>query len=55
MRDLFSIRADVTVELIEGSGGVFEITVGGVLAYSKKASGRFPNDAELDSLLARTA
>lgn len=55
MRELFSGRAGATVELIEGSGGVFEITIDDTLGFSKKASGRFPNDAELDSLLARTA
>lgn len=54
MRDLFCSRAGATVELIEGSGGVFEITVDDALAFSKRASGRFPNDAELDSLLAGT-
>jgi selT/selW/selH-like putative selenoprotein len=26
---------------------VFEITIDGKLAYSKKASGRFPTDAEV--------
>ena len=29
------------------SGGVFEIIVDGRLAYSKKAEGRFPTDAEI--------
>lgn len=29
------------------SGGVFEITVDGRLAYSKVASGRFPTDADI--------
>jgi len=37
--------------LIEGGGGVFEITVDGELRFSKKALGRFPTDAELDALV----
>ena len=39
------------MELVRGSGGVFEITVDGELRYSKKALGRFPSDEELDALL----
>jgi selT/selW/selH-like putative selenoprotein len=35
------------VSLKRGSGGVFEITVDGRLAYSKKATGRFPSDEEV--------
>jgi predicted Rdx family selenoprotein len=37
--------------LIEGGGGVFEISVDGELKFSKKALGRFPTDAELDALV----
>jgi len=29
---------------------VFEIAVDGVLKFSKKATGRFPTDAEIDAL-----
>ena len=35
------------VSLKRGGGGVFEITVDGRLAYSKKATGRFPSDEEV--------
>jgi selT/selW/selH-like putative selenoprotein len=35
------------VNLKRGGGGVFEITVDGTLAYSKKATGRFPSDEEV--------
>jgi selT/selW/selH-like putative selenoprotein len=35
---------------VKGGGGVFEITVDGRLAFSKKALGRFPSDAEIDAL-----
>ena len=33
-----------------GVGGVFEITVDGRLAFSKKAMGRFPTDEEVDAV-----
>jgi selT/selW/selH-like putative selenoprotein len=35
------------VTLRRSGGGVFEITVDGRLAYSKKATGRFPTEAEV--------
>jgi selT/selW/selH-like putative selenoprotein len=38
------------VELVPGVGGVFEITVDGRLAFSKKAIGRFPTDEEVDAV-----
>ena len=38
------------VELVKSSGGVFEITVDGKLAYSKKATGDFPGDAAVRAL-----
>jgi len=41
----------VEVELIRGGGGVFEITVDGSLAFSKKSLGRFPTDEEVDAIL----
>ena len=41
------MNPEAQVELIRGGGGVFEITVGGRLAYSKKATGQFPSDAEI--------
>jgi selenoprotein W-related protein len=33
--------------LKKAGGGVFEITVDGRLAFSKKATGRFPEDGEV--------
>jgi len=33
--------------LRKSSGGVFELTVDGRLRFSKKATGRFPTDAEV--------
>jgi selT/selW/selH-like putative selenoprotein len=35
------------VTLKRGGGGVFEITVDGRLAYSKKATGAFPDDEQV--------
>jgi selT/selW/selH-like putative selenoprotein len=35
------------VSLKRSGGGVFEITVDGRLAYSKKATGQFPSDEEV--------
>ena len=35
------------VELVPGVAGVFEITVEGKLAFSKKQTGRFPTDEEV--------
>ena len=50
MRDRLLGLADAEVELVRGSGGVFEITVDGRLAFSKKAKGRFPDDDEVAAL-----
>ena len=44
-------RGAEEVELVKGVGGVFEITVDGRLAFSKKQLGRFPEDAEVDAVL----
>ena len=38
------------VELVPGVGGVFEITVDGRLAFSKKQAGRFPTDEEVEAV-----
>lgn len=35
------------VELVGGSGGVFEVTVDGQLVYSKKQTGVFPDEQKL--------
>lgn len=45
-------RAASDVELVKGSGGVFEISRDGKLLFSKKQLGRFPTDEEIDALLA---
>ena len=37
----------VRTQLIEGSGGVFDVTVDGQLIYSKHDQGRFPEHDEI--------
>jgi predicted Rdx family selenoprotein len=41
---------DAEIEFLDGSGGVFELTQGGQVLFSKKALGRFPTDEELQDL-----
>ena len=52
MRDRFSRIEGAEIELVESSGGVFEITLGDKLVYSKKANGRFPTPEEVESIAA---
>ncbi len=49
---MVSIVPAAEVRLLKSSGGVFEITVGGVLRFSKKQQGRFPTEAEVRATLA---
>ena len=49
---VLTIDPSAQVTLRRSGGGVFEITVDGTLAYSKKASGRFPTDDEIRAALA---
>jgi len=51
-RDILVRRygSEAEVELVKGDGGVFEITVDGRLAFSKKALGRFPSDDEIAAI-----
>jgi len=45
----------VEAELIEGRGGVFEVVADGKTIFSKKNTGRFPDDNEVSELLRATA
>jgi selenoprotein W-related protein len=45
--------ASASVELVESSGGVFEVSRDGKLLFSKKQLGRFPTDEEVDALVAQ--
>ncbi len=51
VRDRLTVESGNTVKLIEGGGGVFEITRNNELVFSKKQLGRFPTDNEVDQLL----
>ena len=50
MKALIDELADAEVELIRGGGGVFTVEIDGKLVYSKKNTGRFPEDAEVRAL-----
>ena len=41
----------VSVDLIKGSNGVFDVEIDGNMVYSKRYSGRFPNPEELLTLI----
>jgi len=45
------LRPDAQVTLLRAGGGVFEICIDDRIAYSKKAIGRFPTDAEITALV----
>ena len=53
MSDRFSQIDGAEIELVQSSGGVFEITLDGELVYSKKANGRFPKWKEVEAIAAR--
>jgi selenoprotein W-related protein len=39
------------VELIPGTGGIFEVELNGSLIFSKEETGRFPQDNEVEEML----
>jgi selT/selW/selH-like putative selenoprotein len=45
------LRPSAQLSLRRSSGGVFEIRVDGRLAFSKKATGRFPTSEEIAGCL----
>ncbi len=46
-------RAIGTYTMIPSAGGCFELTVGGTLLYSKRKTGKFPDEAEMIAAVAR--
>lgn len=38
-------------ELVASRGGVFEVTIGGQLVFSKSETGRFPDEGEVVALI----
>jgi len=45
-------RFDLDSELVDGSGGVFEVALDGRPVFSKKQLGRFPNNGEVETTVA---
>ena len=43
------------VKLVEGSGGVFDVTVDGKRVYSKHETGRFPDEGEVVELIQKSS
>jgi len=42
---------NVDAELVAGHGGVFEVSVDGRRLFSKRSTGRFPEDGEVTGLI----
>ena len=53
MREDINERFGYWAQLIESSGGVFEVTVNGDLIFSKKQLDRFPEHNEIIDLVER--
>ena len=53
MGDELSDKLGAEIELIAGSGGVFEVQLDGREIFSKKKEGRFPELKELLSLISQ--
>ena len=49
LKDAFGVKA----ELIESSGGIFDVIVDGKLVYSKQETGRFPDEGEVVELMGK--
>jgi len=45
----------VKVELRKGSNGIFDVSLKGKLLYSKRKTGRFPEETEILGMLSDTA
>jgi len=50
VRDSLQKKGAAEVELRPGKSGQFDVTVDGTLKYTRSKTGRFPTDAEIDSL-----
>ena len=51
LRESIEKQYGVTAELIQGTGGVFEVSFNNSLLFSKKELGRFPNENEIEDIL----
>jgi predicted Rdx family selenoprotein len=45
----------IKAQFVESSGEAFEVEYAGKLLFSKRHSGRFPNEGEIQDLVKRTA
>jgi predicted Rdx family selenoprotein len=50
VRDALQAKGVVNIELQPGQSGQFDISIDGVLKYSRHRTGRFPSDDEIDRL-----
>jgi len=50
---LAAFGQNLDVELVQGSGGVYEVIVDGENIFSKKKEGRFPEPGEIIALMRR--
>ena len=50
-KELAAAFSDVSVELIPGHGGVFEVKLDDKLIYTKSDTGRFPDAGEITGIL----
>ncbi|MCK9463862.1 MAG: Rdx family protein [Proteobacteria bacterium] len=46
-------RFDARVELVKGSGGIFDVFIDGARIFSKHDVGRFPEPGEIEKLIGR--
>lgn len=51
MADALKGKFQIVPELIEGAGGVFDVSVDAKLIYSKAETGRFPEHQEIFDLV----
>lgn len=51
LADELKQKYGIESELVQSSGGVFEVEVDSKLIFSKQKLGRFPNDGEIVKLL----
>jgi len=50
VRERLEKQGIADIELRPGKSGQFDVTVDGALKYTRRQTGRFPTDAEIDLL-----
>jgi predicted Rdx family selenoprotein len=51
VRDALQRKGVTEIDIQTGKSGQFDILVDGTLKYSRYQTGRFPSDADIDSLV----